>query len=141
MEVEDRRKEGGLFEKIKNNPTYKKIKGIKNIRLIGVVFIIALALIIYSSVISSNALSDGSGGDTSVSDDMDSDEQRLASILSGIEGAGEVRTMITEKDGVIVGVLIVAEGAQNIPVMINLIEAASTALGVDRKIVSVYRMK
>lgn len=140
MEVVDERKGKGTFDKIKNSETFKKIKGIKNIKLIGVIFIIAIALIIYSSVIGSDSdLGDKiSPVDAS---EMNSDEQRLAAVLSGIEGAGEVCVMITEKDGVVVGVLVVAEGADNIPVLIKLIEAASTALGVDRKIVNVYKMK
>ena len=117
MEVEDIRKQG-FFDRLKNNSVFKKLKSIKNIQIIVAIFIIAVALIIYSSV-------------------MTSDEQRLSAILSRIEGAGEVEAMITVSDKKIVGVLIIAEGADSITVRVRLMEAAATALGVDKNIVSV----
>lgn len=59
------------------------------------VFIIAIALIIYSSV-----AADKESEKQSFQND---DETRLASILSSVEGAGEVETMITKSSGQIVG--------------------------------------
>ena len=72
---------------------------------------------------------------------MDDEERRLAAILGGIEGAGRVETMITRRDDEVVGVLVIAEGADDIKVMLKLLEATTTAMGVDKSIVDVYTMK
>ncbi len=136
MEVSDERqndseKKGGVGN------FFKKIKQIKNFRIIAVIFIIAIALIIYSTVITNKP----DKAQTAVSTVMTQDEQRLSSILAGIEGAGSVESMITERDGEIVGVLVIAEGADDITVRIRLVSAAATALGVDKSVVNVYSKK
>ena len=99
---------------------------------------------------------------------------RLASILSQIEGAGEVDVLVTvesdgekviatettvEEDGTVVtvpvfsggevvvleennpaitGVLIVAEGANNLDVRFSLLEAAASVLNINQSIIKVY---
>lgn len=138
MEVQDERKPDAL-EKIKSSNIIKKIKGIKNIRIIAAIFIIAVALLIYSSVATKNAATNTSS--TVGSAEMDEDESRLAAILEGLEGVGEVETMITRSDGEIVGILVIAEGAEDIAVRLRLLSAVTTAMGVDKQIVNVYTMK
>lgn len=138
MEVQDERKPDAL-EKIKSSNIVKKIKGIKNIRIIAAIFIIAVALLIYSSVATKNAATNTSS--TVGSAEMDEDESRLAAILEGLEGVGEVETMITRSDGEIVGILVIAEGAEDIAVRLRLLSAVTTAMGVDKQIVNVYTMK
>ena len=139
MEVHDERKPD-VFEKIKGSALLKKIKGIKNIRLIAAIFIIAVALLIYSSVATNNAVRDTSGTESGSS--MDSEESRLASVLEGLEGVGRVQTMITRGgDDEIVGVIVIAEGAEDIGVRFRLLSAVTTAMGVDKQIVNVYTMK
>lgn len=108
---------------------FEKIKGIKNIKIIVLIFIIAIALIIYSNV----ATTKQSATQTFQNDE----ETRLSSILSSVEGAGEVETMITKSSGQVVGVLVIADGANNPLVRLRLLQAASSALGVDSEIVSV----
>ena len=139
MEVQDERKPD-VFEKIKSSPLLKKIKGIKNIRLIAAIFIIAVALLIYSSVATNNAVRDASGTESAYG--MDQEESRLASVLEGLEGVGRVQTMITRGgDDEIVGVIVIAEGAEDIGVRLRLLSAVTTAMGVDKQIVNVYTMK
>lgn len=138
MEVIDDR--GGAADKIKNSKTWQKIKKIKNVQLIAAVFIIAVALLIYSSV-TSRIRSDNTNVNSGVSASMNDEEQKLASILSGIEGAGRVETLITRQNGEIVGVLVISEGASDITVLLRLLEATTTALGVNKQIVDIYRMK
>lgn len=137
MDVVDNRREG-FADKIKANPTVKKLKKIKNLQLIAAVFIIAVALLIYSGVASKSKSTDVEQVSQSV---MDEEEQRLSKILGGIEGAGTVETMITRKDGEIVGILVIAEGAEDISVMLKLLSATTTVMGVDKSIVDVYAMK
>lgn len=96
------------------------------------IFIIAISLIIYSSVATSKQTEKTF---------QNEDELRLASILSSIDGAGEVETMISKSSGEIVGVLVIADGASNPLVRLRLLQAASSALGVDSDVVSVLSRK
>lgn len=107
---------------------FEKIKGIKNIKIIVLIFIIAIALIIYSNVATTKQ---------SAQTFQNDEETRLSSILSSVEGAGEVETMITKSSGQVVGVLVIADGANNPLVRLRLLQASSSALGVDSEIVSV----
>lgn len=138
MEVQDERKPD-VLSKVRNSGIVKKIKGIKNIRIITAIFIIAVALLIYSSVATGNAARTASSDEQST--EMDEDESRLASILEGLEGVGRVETMITREDDTIVGILVIAEGAEDIAVRLRLLSAVTTAMGVDKQIVNVYTMK
>lgn len=139
MEVKDERR-SDLFDKVRNSSALKKIRGIKNIRLIAAIFIIAVALIIYSNVAADRAAADRTAGAPETS--MDSDESRLAGILEGLEGVGRVETMITRgEDDEVVGIIVIAEGAEDIATRLRLLSAVTTAMGVDKQIVNVYTMK
>ncbi|MDE6302983.1 MAG: hypothetical protein K2M36_05300 [Clostridia bacterium] len=135
MDISDERKDTG---KSAVGGLVKKLKGIKNIQIIAVIFIIAVALIIYSTVMTSKQKGNATA---SVSTVMTSDEQRLSSILSNIDGAGRVEAMITMQDGRQIGVLVIADGADSITVRLRLIDATATALGVDKSIVNVFSRK
>lgn len=139
MEVKDERR-SDLFDKMRNSSVLKKIRGIKNIRLIAAIFIIAVALIIYSNVAADRAAADRTAGAPETS--MDNDESRLAGILEGLEGVGRVETMITRgEDDEVVGIIVIAEGAEDIATRLRLLSAVTTAMGVDKQIVNVYTMK
>lgn len=139
MEVKDERR-SDLFDKVRNSSVLKKIRGIKNIRLIAAIFIIAVALIIYSNIAADRAAADRTAGAPETS--MDSDESRLAGILEGLEGVGRVETMITRgEDDEVVGIIVIAEGAEDIATRLRLLSAVTTAMGVDKQIVNVYTMK
>lgn len=138
MEVSDERG-AGVVSKIANSSVVKKIKGIKNIRLIAAIFIIAVALLIYSTVAATDSV--GTASQTEQSASMDDEESRLAAILGGLDGVGEVEVMMTRRDDEIVGVLVLAEGAEDIAVMLRILSATTTAMGVDKGIVDVYAMK
>ena len=131
MEVIDERKTG-IAERLKNQPILKKLLAIKNLKIMAIAIIIALGLIIYSDV---------STNESGVVSNMDQEEIRLASTLSQIEGVGEVQTMITRNGDKISGVLVIAEGAENISVMLKLLDATATVMGVDKSIVEVYQME
>lgn len=133
MEVSDNRNSS------KASGFLKKLKGVKNLQIIVVIFIIAVALVIYSTVMTKKSAQDGDA--VSVGSVQTSDEQRLSAMLSNLVGAGKVETMITQSDGKITGVLVIAEGADNITVRIRLIDATATALGVSKDIVSVFCRK
>lgn len=67
-------------------------------------------------------------------------EIKLTGILSNIEGVGNTDVMITENDGEILGVVIVCEGANNLMTRSNILNAVSTALKIDKKLIAIYSM-
>ena len=67
-------------------------------------------------------------------------EVKLTGILSSISGVGNTDVMITEEEGKIVGVVIVCEGADNLMTRSNILNAVSTALNIDKKIIAIYSL-
>ena len=112
------------------------MSGIQKFLTVIFTFIIAIALIIYSTVATSTKKK--AETQTSVSQSLENDEEaRLSAILSNLEGAGKVRTMITASDGEITGVLVVADGAKNPMTRLKLMQACASALGISEDIVCV----
>lgn len=67
-------------------------------------------------------------------------EEKLVRILSEISGVGQAEVMITEIDGNIEGVIIVCEGAKDIMVKNDVINAVRTAFKVEKNNIAVYAM-
>ena len=67
-------------------------------------------------------------------------EVKLTAILSNIEGVGKTDVMVTENEGKIIGVVIVCEGANNLMTRSNIINAVSTVLNIDKKIIAIYSL-
>lgn len=121
---------------------FEKLKGVKHVEWIVVLAAAALILFYFSS-------------DSSTSAGADSDEQRLARVLSQIEGAGAVEVFLSYEEETqsvyafssqtssprVKGVIIVAEGAGDARVNLRLATAARTALGVDASCISVFAKK
>ena len=69
-------------------------------------------------------------------------ETRLERALEAVKGAGDVRVMITENgDGGVVGVLVVAEGAGDISVRLDILYAVRTLMGIDSNQVEIAQMR
>lgn len=68
-------------------------------------------------------------------------EARLERVLSAVDGAGDVRAMVTEREEEIVGVVIVAEGADDVGVRLALLQAARAALNIDMENIEVIGMR
>lgn len=67
-------------------------------------------------------------------------EARLERVLASVEGAGAVRAMITERDGEVLGVLVVAEGAADVGVRLELLRATRALLDVELSRIEVVEM-
>ena len=67
-------------------------------------------------------------------------EVKLTQILSTIEGVGATDVMINEGEDGIHGVIIVCEGANNIMVKNDIINAVSTALNIPKDLIAIYSM-
>ena len=68
-------------------------------------------------------------------------EARLERVLSAVEGAGEVRAMVSEQNGEIAGVVIVAAGAEDVGVRLSLMQAACALLDVELDQIEVIQMR
>lgn len=68
-------------------------------------------------------------------------EARLRAVLGAVAGAGEVRVMVNSAENTVSGVLVVAEGADDVKVRLTLYEAVSTLLNVEVDKIEVVRMK
>ena len=69
-------------------------------------------------------------------------EERLESTLSAVSGAGEVRVLVNEDaSGTVRGVLIVAQGADDLRVQLELAQAAHAILQVELQNVEVLKME
>jgi len=102
--------------------------------------VIVLLVILIGTVYFINKSKKSSSQSVLVNSEKSDTEVKLSSILRSIEGVGNTDVMITENDGVILGVVIVCEGADNIMTRNNILNAVSTALNIDKKIIAIYSM-
>ena len=75
-------------------------------------------------------------------------ERRMESILSSVEGAGEVRVLVNQAEAAfassgaaVTGVLVVAEGADDVRVSIELQRAVQAVLGVEAARIEIMTMR
>ena len=108
----------------------------QNKKIIIVVLLIAILIGAVYLINKSTKSSTNTAGNSTRSET----ENKLTGILSHIEGAGNTDVMITENDGEILGVVIVCEGANNLMTRSNILNAVSTALKIDKKIIAIYSM-
>lgn len=154
-----------VLEKVKG-----KARTGKWLEILAVLLLAAVVVVILLSVWGGEKETENDGG----SGYAEHVEQRLAQVLSQIEGAGAVDVFLSvrsegtiviamestvEEDGSvttspvlsggepivleecnpeITGVLIVADGANNLNVRFNLLEAAASVLNIDQSIIKVY---
>lgn len=111
------KKEKNLFS---NSKLFQKLKNIKHIEIIIAVIFAVVILLIYLS--STNATS------THTSNTSTNLETRLETILSDIEGAGNVSVLINSSDEKVEGVIVVASGADDVYVKMNILRAVETVL-------------
>lgn len=69
-------------------------------------------------------------------------ENRLRSVLSQVEGAGEVSVLVNEdENGAIVGVCVLTPNADDVATVFRLQRAVQTVLGVDNDRVEILSME
>ncbi len=111
----------------------------KNKKIIIVVLLIAI--LIGTVYLIDKGKGKGSHTSSTASSAVKSDtELKLTDILSSIAGVGSTDVMVTENEGKIIGVVIVCEGADNLMTRSNIINAVSTALNIDKKIIAIYSL-
>ena len=106
-----------------------------------IIIVVLLIVILIGTVYFINKGKKSSTSNVSaVSSQKSETEVKLTGILRNIEGVGNTDVMITENDKEIIGVVIVCEGANNIMTRSNILNAVSTALNIDKKIIAIYSM-
>ena len=106
------------------------LRGARKVEYLVLVLLIALAVLFWAQ---------NSAPQSATSTEL---ERRMESTLSQVSGAGNVRVMITQgEEGNVTGVLIVAEGADDMSVYLALSDAVQTLLGVDAKSIEIARMR
>lgn len=115
----------GTFSKLSD-----ALRGARKLEIyIGIAVIAALCLLILG-----NRYESSSG--------MTVLETRMAQVLSAIEGAGEVRIFINEDtSGNAEGVLVVAQGADNMEVRLKLMSAVAATIGTDASRIEIIGME
>ena len=104
-----------------------------------IIIVVVLVIILIGTVYFINKRDEKSAS-TTTSTQKSATEVKLSTILSSIEGVGATDVMVTEIGSQIVGVVIVCEGANNIMTKNNILNAVSTALNIDKKIIAIYSM-
>jgi len=154
--------------KSKKTGLLERLKSVKHIEIIVVaVFACVVLLVIFNGFGTATGGASGGGSDE-LSEYARGMEQRLAEVLSDIEGAGKVSVMlhfdssaelvpaleggdkmvivggkpviIRQIQPKVSGVIVVAEGASNIKVKLELFKAVQTLLDVDQKCIEIFTM-
>lgn len=104
------------------------LRGAKRIEWIALAAALAVAALIWAS--------SGRSGQTAAATEQ---ERRVAQVLSQVDNAGRVQVLIGEGEDA--GVLVVAEGADDIGVALRLAQAVQTLLGVENSRIEVLKMQ
>ena len=116
----------------------KPIDYLKNNKTIVIVVLVLFTLIFALYFINTQSSTTQTAGDFTQKTQT---EIKLASILSNIKGVGQSDVMINVgQNGEICGVVIVCDGADNIMVRNDILNAVSTALNVDKNLIVIYSM-
>lgn len=133
-----------MFEKIKQ--IFKqKDKKIEN--LIFLLFILIITLICINYIMKDDGDEDEkeqyAGAVLASSQEiLDSElEKRIENILSKIDGVGKVSVLLTYDDESLEGIVIVAEGVNNLDTKVNIISAVEAVTGLGKHKIKVYEMK
>ena len=118
---------------------FEKLKNIKHIEIIIAIIFGVILLMIYLSTFSNSSISNNSSAATTASAYSTELEDRLEGLLSNIKGAGKVKVMIVLKSGTelssttlpeIASCIVVAEGADDLNVKLNILKAVESAIRV-----------
>ena len=123
----------------KKGKLISKLKKVKNFEIIVAVVLALIAAISYVAVtVGSSKKVDKQ---TSVTVSMDERETKLANLISEISGVGRTQVLITSdgKDEVR-GVVVVAEGADNMINRVKVIRCVETATGVTVDKIQIFEM-
>lgn len=116
----------------------KKLKSVKHLEII-VAFVIALVAIFIYFITTNVGASDTATVHTSSGGNELS--RQVASVLCNVEGVGDCNVLITYDDEKVVnGVVVVAEGGDDIGVKVKIIDAVCALVDVKAEKIKIYKM-
>ena len=129
-----------LKSKIVGSKAITKLKRIKNLEIVIAVILALIAAVAYFVVTARTTGEDGAS--TFVSAQMTEPEARLAEMISEISGVGRSRVLITTgEDSDVIGVVVVAEGAENMTNRIKMIRCVEKATGATVDEIEIFEMQ
>lgn len=126
-------KEGGLLA---------ALKSVKHIEWIVVLLLVGAVLLIASNMLPTAEKEKEPEAPPSLSASAEPLEARMEATLSLIDGAGDVRVLVNRAEGsdAIVGVIVVADGADSLAVRLELSRAVQSLLGVPQSNIEIFAM-
>ena len=128
-----------LKTKLANSNLIMKLKKIKNLELViaAILAIIAITTYVVITVKGKNKAETT----TTATVEMNQQEARIAEMISEIEGVGKARVLITTgEDNGVVGVVVVAEGADQMGNRIKMIRLVEKATGATVDRIEIFEM-
>lgn len=123
--------------KIAKSKWFVKLKSVKNVEIVLAVALAAIAIVAYVAI----SLGGGAKKTQSAEPQMTEAEARVAQVISEISGVGKARVLITAgADKSVVGVVVVAEGANNIDSRVKMIRCVSAATGASVDQIEIFEM-
>lgn len=107
---------------------WERLRGVRHIEWVMLCIACAAVLIVMGGA------QEASGSSTQL-------EKRMERVLESVEGAGRVRVMVNESpQGTVQGVLVVAQGADNLRVVMELERAVCALMDIDSSQIEVLSM-
>lgn len=132
-----------MFEKIKSifNNKDKKIEN-----LIFVLIILIITLLAMNSILTEEKQekkdTNLEGAELAEADDVSSSlEKRIETILSKIAGVGDVSVLLTYAEDSLEGTVVVSQGAEDMKVKANIVNAIEAVTGLGKHKIQVYPME
>ena len=127
-----------LKKKVCDSKWVLKLKSIKNLEIIVAVLLAVIAIVVYFSF----SLKGGSSGKKTETVEMTATEARVSEMISEISGVGKARVLITDGvDKSVVGVVVVAEGADKMENKIKMIRCVEIATGATMDQIEIFEME
>ena len=127
--------------KLADSKLVTKLKSVKNIEIVIAVILALIAAALYFAVTAKTANNE-SAATIQTTVQMNENEARLAEMISEISGVGRSRVLITTgNDAQIVGVVVVAEGAENMDNRVKMIRCVEKATGAKVDEIEVFEMQ
>ena len=125
--------------RIANSRLIAKIRNVKNVEIVIAVILALIAAVVYFAL--SARLSDEPQSVTS-SVQMNETEARLAEVISEISGVGRSRVLITTgSDQKVIGVVVIAEGAESMDNRVKMIRCVEKATGATVDEIEIFEMQ
>ena len=126
-----------IKQKILQSKWFSKLKNTKNIEIVIAVVLALVAAIAYFAISAKSKTTQPSKEETP----MTQEEAKIAETISQISGVGKTRVLLTTgPDAQVVGVVVVAQGAEEMDNRIKMIRCVEKATGATVDQIEIFEM-